>query len=323
MRRFLTRQLVLVLAGLLLAAAQAAAERVPGTRFERLNATDGLGRSITYYLSDSSTAKPLALVIQGSGCSALFRPLPDGAMSAVGYHNVFRSVGDDRYRVLAVEKPGALTTAEAPVGGTAESCPAAFLEEHTVERWAEALTAVLAAARKLTDIVGGRTLVIGHSEGGVLAARLARLDRQVSHAALLASPGPDPAEELILWGEGRKRPRADTVSLIARIRAAPDSTTDLSLGHPHRRWTSFLAADPVADLMASSARVFASQGEADANWPVAAHDALVARLRAGGREVMALRLPGADHSLNRPGQKPPEGMIEVFRAIRDWTTASS
>lgn len=323
MRHVLARPILLALAGLLLAAAQAAAERVPGTRFERFGATDGLGRPITYYLSDSPTPKPLALVIQGSGCSALFRPLAEGAMSAVGYHNVFRSVADDRYRVLAVEKPGARSTAEAPSAGTTEGCPPVFLAEHTVERWAAALTAALTGARTLAGVVGERTLVIGHSEGGVLAARLARLDRAISHAALLASPGPDPAEELILWGEGRKRPRAETQALIARIRATPDSTTELALGHPHRRWASFLAADPVADLLASPARVFAAQGEADTNWPIAAHDTLVARLRAGGREVMALRIPGADHSLNKSGQKPPEGMIEVFRAIRDWASASS
>ena len=321
MRHALARPILLALAGLLLAAVQASAERVPGTRFERLSTTDGLGRNITYYLSDSPTPKPLALVIQGSGCSALFRPLADGALSAVGYHNVFRSVADDRYRVLAVEKPGARSTAEAPAAGTTEGCSPAFLEEHTVERWAEALKAALAAARTLADVVGGRTLVIGHSEGGVLAARLARLDPAISHAALLASPGPDPTEELILWGEGRKRPRAETRALIARIRAAPDSTTEMALGHPHRRWASFLAADPVADLLASSARVFAAQGEADSNWPVAAHDSLASHLRARGRKVMALRIPGADHSFNRPGQKPPEGMIEVFRAIRDWAAA--
>ncbi len=310
---------VLFAALALLLATAAFAERVPGTQFERLAATDTLGRPIAFYLSGSATAKPLALVIQGSGCSALFRPLADGTMSAVGYHNVFRSVGGDRYRVLAVEKPGARGTSEPPVGGTAEGCPQAFLEEHTVERWAEALVAALAAARLQADVVADRTLVIGHSEGGVLAARLARLDPKVRHVALLASPGPDPVEELILWGEGRKRPRADTAVLIARVRAAPDSATDLVLGHPHRRWSGFLSADPVADLIGSSAKVFAAQGDADANWPIAAHDALVRRLRAGGREVTALRLAGADHSLNASGQRPPEGMTEVFRKIVAWT----
>lgn len=313
------RRLLTTLA-LLLVVSPAFAERVPGTQFERLSATDGLGRTITFYLSESATPKPLALVIQGSGCSALFRRLADGTMSAVGYHNVFRSVGGERYRVLAVEKPGARGIDEPPAGGTAEGCPQAFLEEHTVARWAEALKASLDAARTLEGVLADRILVIGHSEGGVLAARLARLDAAISHAALLASPGPDPIEELVAWGEGRKRPRADTLAMIAKIRAAPDSATDLVLGHPHRRWSGFLAADPVADLLASKAKVFAAQGDADANWPVLAHDALVARLRSGGREAVALRLPGADHSLNGPGQRPPEGMAEVFRKIVAWAS---
>ena len=92
MRRLLSALL------LVLVVAPASAERVPGTQFERLEATDSLGRTITYYLSDSETPKPLALMIQGSGCSALFRRLADGAMSAVGYHNVLRGAPPPRPR---------------------------------------------------------------------------------------------------------------------------------------------------------------------------------------------------------------------------------
>lgn len=308
--------LLLVLVG---GSAPASAERVPGTQFEKLAATDSIGRAVTYYLSESVTPKPLALVIQGSGCSALFRPRGDGAMSAVGYHNVFRSVGGDRFRVLAVEKPGARNVTEPPVGGTAEGCPQAFLEEHTVERWAVALVAAMAAARQQPNVESDRTLVIGHSEGGVLAARLAHLDRRIRRAALLASPGPDPAEELILWGEGRKRPRDETVAMIERIRAKPDSITEHVLGHPHRRWASFLAANPLRDLLASSAVVFAGHGDADTNWPVAAHDALVKGLQTSGASVTMLRLGGADHSMNRGGQRPPEGMLDAFKAVLNWT----
>lgn len=315
MRRALRLFLLLVAVG---ASTPAAAERLPGTRFEKLGTTDGLGRQVTYYLSNSTSPKPLALVIQGSGCSALFRQLADGAMSAVGYHNVFRSVGGDRFRVLAVEKPGARSITEPPVGGTAEGCPQAFLEEHTVERWAVALVAAMAAARRQPNVESDRTLVIGHSEGGVLAARLARLDRRVRHAALLASPGPDPVEELLLWGEGRKRPRDETAAMIERIRAKPDSITDYVLGHPHRRWASFLAANPLRDLLASSAVVFAGHGDADTNWPVAAHDALVKGLHAGGASVTTLRLGGADHSMNRGGQRPPEGMLDTFKSVLNW-----
>lgn len=305
----------------LLLAVPALAERVPGTVFERFVATDAGGRAITYYLSNGAAPRPLALVIQGSGCGALFRPLTSAAMSAVGYHNVFRSVGGDRYRVLAVEKPGARPVTEPPSGGQADGCPSAFLAEHTVEGWAEALHAALADARRRPGVVANGTLVIGHSEGGVLAARLARLDPGVSHVALLASPGPDPAEELIRWNEARGRSRAETTASIARMRAQADSTAELFLGHPFKRWASFLAADPVADLLSSKARVFAAHGAADTSWPVAAHDALVMRLRGAGRQVAAHRLDGADHSLLVAGQKPPEGMIAIFRRILDWVAS--
>jgi len=318
----LRRVFAAALTALALSAA-ALAEPVPGTGFERFATTDGRGNALTYYLSEAPYPKPLALVIQGSGCGALFRPVAGGAMSAVGYHGVFRSVAGERYRVLAVEKPGAKSVSEPAAGGNAQDCPRRFLAEHTVEKWADALRAALEAARQKTGVIPDRTLVIGHSEGGVAAARLARLDAKISHVALLASPGPDPVEELLLWSEGRGRKRPETEATIALIRAKPESIVDFAFGHPYRRWTSFLAADPVADLLASPARVFAAHGEADANWPFAAHVTLVQRLRDAGHTVDAVRLAGADHSLNVPGQKPPEGMADIFRQILAWTGSGS
>jgi len=313
------RLIAAALTALALAAAPAQAETVPGTNFQRFTTTDGRGNALTYYLSEAPYPKPLALVIQGSGCGALFRPAAGGVMNAVGYHGVLRSVLGDRYRVLAVEKPGAKSASEPPSGGNAQDCPRRFLAEHTVERWTDALKAALEAARQKSGVIPDRTLVVGHSEGGVPAARLARLDAKISHVALLASPGPDPVGELVLWSEARGRKRAETEATIALIRAKPDSIADFAFGHPYRRWNSFLSADPVADLLASPARVFAVHGEADASWPFAAHVSLVDRLRAAGHPVDAVRIAGADHSLNHPGQRPPEGMAEIFRQILVWT----
>lgn len=312
-----------LLAALVLPGPAPLADPVPGTRFERFATTDGHGNALTYYLSEAPYPKPLALVVQGSGCGALFRPAAGGAMNAVGYHGVFRSVAGERYRVLAVEKPGARSPSEPSGGGNAQDCPRRFLAEHTVERWSGALKAALEAARQRTGVIPDRTLVIGHSEGGVAAARLARLDGKISHVALLASPGPDPVEELLLWSEARGRKRPETEATIALIRMKPDSISDFAFGHPYRRWSSFLAADPVADLLASPARIFAAHGEADANWPFAAHLTLVQRLRDAGRAVDAVRLAGADHSLNVPGQRPPEGMAEIFGQILAWTGGGS
>lgn len=318
MRHALASLAALVLAGILPASA-ALAEDIPGTPFSRERTVDALGRTVTYYLSDGDVTRPLALLIQGSGCNALFRPIPAGGYTAVGYHNVLRGIGGHRYRVLAVEKPGARFINDQPIGGNAEDCPKAFLEEHTVDRWATALSAAMAAARRAPFVDAERSLVIGHSEGGVLAARLARLDPKVRHVALLASPGPDPVEELAIWGESRKRPRAETLALVDRIRASPDSTTEFALGHPYRRWASFLAADPVADLVASDAFILLAHGDADTNWPVAAHELLATGFQRAKRSFMTLRIVDADHSFNRTGQRSPEGMAEAFKTVINWT----
>src|SRR5215510_10360596 len=49
-----------------------------GVPFQRYTATDGLGRTITFYLSIPANVQqdaklPVALIIQGSGCQSLFR----------------------------------------------------------------------------------------------------------------------------------------------------------------------------------------------------------------------------------------------------------
>src|SRR5262249_25137062 len=157
-----------------------AGELVPGTTFRAYETDDALGRRIQLYVSEpAAEAKPLALLVPGSGCSPIFHRAGPDRVSG-GYQNPLLAVGRGRLRVMVVERPGAEAFGPAR-GGTAEGCPTAFLEEHTLERWSEALRAALAFARGLSGIDRRRTLVIGHSEGAVVAAYLARLDRELSH----------------------------------------------------------------------------------------------------------------------------------------------
>jgi dienelactone hydrolase len=80
-----------------------------------------------------------------------------------------------------------------------------------------------------------------------------------------------------------------------KVRQDPESTTQFWLGHPYRRWSSFLAHSVTEELLRAKARVYAAAGTRDAVIPVEAHDMLVAELRARGRDVTAERIEGADH----------------------------
>jgi hypothetical protein len=58
--------------------------------------------------------------------------------------------------------------------------------------------------------------------------------------------------------------------------------------------------------------------------PVAAHDMLVAELRARGRDVTAERLEGADHGFQTedlPKQGPPAGMQALLGRVLHWSLA--
>ena len=328
--------LTLVWAGLLVAADNAYEAKLDPTElgipFQRYTTTDSLGRTITFYLSrapgNQQGAKlPVALLIQGSGCQSLWRK--KGEQVFGGQQNLLRAAANGRVRVLAVEKPGVNFSDEARRRGGAEGASEEFLKEHTLSKWAEANRAALLAVWALPDIDRSRTLIVGHSEGGIVAARIAAETPELTHVASLAGGGPN---QLFSLAESRAQARPDDkpgdaakrMQLLydawAEVQKDPESTTKFWLGHPHRRWSSFLSTTTMAELMKSKAKVFLAQGGRDTSVPPTGHDVLVAELRAAGREVVAERVEDADHGFRKADEPSgsPAGMQALFGRIVNW-----
>src|SRR5262245_2522839 len=213
-----------------------------GIPFQRYIVEDSFARAITCYLStppkdDDGARKPVALFIQGSGCQSLFRKR--GERITGSYQNLLLQEAKARARILVVEKPG-VKFLDAPARpGSAEGASEEFLKEHTLPRWAEANRAALRAVWTLPGVDATRTLVMGHSEGGIVAALVSAELPQVTHVASLAGEGPT---QLFSLTEIRGRSRADDkpgdadrrVQEIydewARIRKDPESITKFWLG---------------------------------------------------------------------------------------------
>jgi dienelactone hydrolase len=301
-----------------------------GIPFHRYTTTDTLGRTITLYLSAppaNGTRLPVVLFIQGSGCQSLFRKVGDRIGG--GYHTLLAQEAQGKARVLAVEKPG-VNYLDAPARpGSTQGASETFLREHTLPRWAEANAAALRAAWALPDVDATRTLAVGHSEGGIVAARVAAEVPQVTHVATLAGGGPTQLFDFVTNaararpgdqpGDAEKRAQA-VYDAWTQIRQDPESITQFWLGHPYRRWSSFLGHSVTGELLRGQARVYAAAGVQDAVIPVAAHDALVAELRAHGRDVTAERLEGADHGFRTEAmpQGSPEGMRAGGGRVLRW-----
>ncbi|MGH9721511.1 MAG: alpha/beta hydrolase family protein [Bryobacteraceae bacterium] len=300
----------------------ATVERDPadlGVPFSRYTTTDAHGRRITFYLSaGNGQPQPMAVFVQGSGCDSVFRRAGDRV--AGGYQSVLRSAAKGRALVMAVEKAGVryLDASQRPGGAT--GCSQEFLEQHTLPLWAGAINAAIRAALTLVGIDPSGVLVAGHSEGAIVAARVAAGNSQVTHVALLAGGGPT---QLFQRAEDARQKGGDAAAesvykAWAEIEKDPESTAKFFQGHPYRRWSSFMVTSPIQELLRSNARIYAAQGTRDATVPIVELDVLRAELAAHKRDAVIERIEGADHSLNKEGQAAPAGMREVLERVVAW-----
>jgi dienelactone hydrolase len=300
----------------------ATVERDPvelGVPFNRYTTTDAHGRKISFYLSSGGgKPQPLAVFIQGSGCDSQFKRSRDRI--AGGYQNILRSAGKGQVRVMAVEKPGVQFLDASRQPGSAVGCSQEFLEQHTLPLWADAINVAIRAAVTLPGIDASRVLVAGHSEGGIVAARVAADNSQVTHVALLSGGGP---AQLFQRAEDARQKGGEAAAesvyrAWAEIEKDPESTAKFFQGHPYRRWSSFLVTSPIQELLRSNAQIYAAQGTRDPTVPIVELDLLRAELAAHKRDAVIDRIEGADHALNKDGQSPPRGMSEVLERVVAW-----
>jgi dienelactone hydrolase len=297
--------------------------------FDRYLTRDEFGREITWYLSHTKSKKPLPLIvfIQGSGNFSHFSK--QGTQVAGGLQMPLLSAARGRARILIVEKPGVkyLELPREP-GGALDSSPE-FRREDTLPRWAAAVCAAIAAAHTLPEIDSKRTLVVGHSEGGHVAGRVALRDRTVTHVACLSTSGPTQLFDLMeLARQGhlakKTTPAEHQVRLVEdawrQIQADPDNPDKFFAGHTYRHWSSYIRNTLRDDLVNVDARIYLAQGTRDAAVPVTSFDVLFAELLARGKDVTAERIDGADHGFCKPGEEsgPPKGLQKVFGHVITW-----
>jgi pimeloyl-ACP methyl ester carboxylesterase len=156
----------------------------------------------------------------------------------------------------------------------------------------------------LADSDGIPVLLVGVSQGGVVAADIASIDSRVTHLLMMASGGGwTQAEELAFFVE--REPGTLGMSSIAElnakfdeIRAEPDSG-ELWAGHPFRMWSSYLWFRPMDGLTSLSIPMFLAHGTADAAVPVESARALRDELaRLGRTNLRYVEYPGLDHHFN-------------------------
>ncbi|TDK23003.1 alpha/beta hydrolase [Luteimonas aestuarii] len=178
--------------------------------------------------------------------------------------------------------------------GSSEHCTRDFNAHNLPHRWWADYMAFI--TRQLGDQPARwkNVVLVGGSEGGEVAARVARSRTDVTHLLVIGRGG---------WGM-----RDILGSIIGpdavedawrAIANDPDSLDTMWMGHPHRYWAETFDRDPLRDFLALDIPVLIGFGERDLSNPVAsAQDVLRAAHAAGKRNIGLVVYPAADHSLH-------------------------
>jgi uncharacterized protein len=161
-----------------------------------------------------------------------------------------------------------------------------------------------------------RIMLVGYSEGGVIAPMVAAKDPSIAALVTLAGPGV-PGMEVARYQVEQpilrdpKIPEADREKEFAK--QMEEALKDLS---PHE--TSFLAIDPIQYDRQVHCPALIIQGGADATAPLRSAERVASAMRAAGNADVTVRIfPGVSHSL----LPDPGGLSSGWAALPAFLTA--
>lgn len=280
--------------------------------------------SITFYLSEfSAEAKlPLIVYIQGSGNASLFTKDGTGSISTTSGHISWAYTAKDKAKLLIIEKPGVhfLDKGEENI---------AFDKSFSLQSWADRIEQVIAFVIKNEKIDTSEIMISGHSEGGLVAARVAKqLGKQITHVSILAGEGPSQLYSLYSFAESgiyfdspgsTAGQRIDSLTRTWKnILADPLSTTKKFWGFTFLRWSSFLQTSVTEELYDYNGKVLILQGDSDKNVLPESANVLYTSLLAKGKNVTLEMITDADHSFNIAGNASVNGWEMVIRKSIGW-----
>ena len=293
---------------------------IDGQPFRRYSTVDELSRNVKFYVSEPqvpSKKLPLVVYVQGTGCSSHFIKREGRVFTGVPslVYETFRG----RARVAMVEKPGVEPFDDPGNRPMQESCRSEFFYEHTLDRWSEAIAAAIKSAHALPGVDDMSTLVLGISEGGMVAVRVSNVLPKVTHVASLAGGGPN---HMYVLSEYLRRRGLDPEELVydcwRSVQADPQSATRFCLDHSFRHWSGFYTTSLIEESLRSSARLYLVHGSADEQNSIGGFDMMRAELAAKRRSAVFERLEGAGHSMDIPSQSAPDGLLAVFDRLASW-----
>lgn len=292
------------------------------------------------FKSTIAQKKPILLFIHGSGNEPTFAYQPDLKTYAwKGFLEIEQY--KDVYHVICVSKPGIPlfdTIQKDPVNfSTSYPLNDTFIQQYSLEWRAEAASLIINQAIKLLPVDQSKIVVIGHSQGGQVAPKVAVLNKKVTHVVMLNTNSLNHLYDFTLQerlmsftGEQtfeQSQQNIDSLfSEYAKIFADPNSREKLFWDETYYRWASFSDETPLENMLKLKIPIYMVAGGKDIwqSFVMNSDYAQIEFLRHHKTNLTYRVYPNANHFLQ--DELVENGKTEyvniksqIFKDIHEWT----
>ena len=182
-----------------------------------------------------------------------------------------------------------------------------------------------------------KLIVIGHSEGSTVAAKLGTINKKITHIGYWSGGGNTQYYDFALFirkelNEGKideetaKQRLESLFAKIKEIEAEPNSISKFWLGNTYRRWSQF-SESPVESLLKIDIPIFFAFGAKDVSVPIESALIIPIEFIRNQKDNLTFRLyPDYDHSFNKIPTNYNENResrwMNVFDEFMEWTNKS-
>jgi pimeloyl-ACP methyl ester carboxylesterase len=284
--------------------------------------------------------KPLLVFIHGSGNHPTFEYHKDlKTYKRAAFIEVEKY--KDKFHIIYVAKPGVplFDTIQKDSVNFSTSYPTSkeFTENFSLEWRAETASLIIDRAIKLLPVETSKILVIGHSQGGQVAPKVAVLNKKVTHCVMLNCNSLNHLYDFVLQerlaaqkGEITYEESQKNIDSLfteyKRIFSEPNSKTKYFYDETLYRWASFSDETPLENMLKLKIPIYLIAGGKDIYGSVTMNTdyAEIEFLRYGKTNLTYKVYPNANHFLQdelieNGKTKLVNRKAEIFMNIFEWT----
>lgn len=278
------------------------------------------------FKKDMDKKKPLLLFLGGSGLEPTFKY--NRADQQVYYTGFYRfSQYKDQYHIVFINKAG--IPLYDSVNNNQETYPAtAFATENNTADW-RALSASKAIdyLLKVLPVDTSQVIVVGHSQGGQVAPKVAVLNRKVKKVVIMSANALDHIYDRILLARQQAlnnqmsyEEAQQVVDSLLKVQKAiyqsPADTKQTFWGDPFNKWYSYSKETPLENMLKLNIPILLIAGGRDVEGSYIANTdyAALEFIRKGKQNLTYKVYPNYDHIYNETMRKYGEEIGLGFKA---------